>query len=161
MFKDRITSVTRGFERTIVAVLLVMLMIVVATAVWDMLLLLLASLKDMGTIQRDLQNVGELRDIFAAFLLVLIGIELMQTIKMYLHDDAIHVEIVLAVAIISVARHVIDLDFEALQPQALIGVGVLILGLTVGYYLLKRSIREDVDTLAAAQPPAGAASTEE
>ena len=41
------------------------------------------------------------------FLLVLIGIELLETIKAYLLTNVIHVEIVLEVALIAIARKVI------------------------------------------------------
>jgi len=52
----------------------------------------------------------ELIAVLGAFLLVLIGVELLDTIKAYFHENAIHVEIVMLLAIIAVARKVILLD---------------------------------------------------
>ena len=48
--------------------------------------------------------------VLGAFLLVLIGVELLDTIKAYFRENAIHVEIVVLLAIIAVARKVILLD---------------------------------------------------
>ena len=47
------------------------------------------------------------------FLLVLIGIELLDTIKAYFRENTIHVEIVILLAIIAIARKVILLDPRA------------------------------------------------
>jgi len=52
----------------------------------------------------------ELLSFFGFFLLVLIGIEFLDTIKAYLRDSVIYVEIVILVAIIAISRKVILLD---------------------------------------------------
>ena len=52
----------------------------------------------------DLDN---LMDSFGVFLLVLIGIELLDTIKVYLRRNVVRVEVVVLVAIIAVARKVV------------------------------------------------------
>ena len=48
--------------------------------------------------------------VLGGFLLVLIGVELLDTIKAYFLENAIHVEIVVLLAIIAIARKVILLD---------------------------------------------------
>ena len=48
--------------------------------------------------------------ILGAFLLVLICIELLDTIKAYFYENTIHVEIVILLAIIAISRKVILLD---------------------------------------------------
>ncbi|MCK7532656.1 MAG: phosphate-starvation-inducible PsiE family protein [Marinilabiliales bacterium] len=55
-------------------------------------------------------NSRELIAILGAFLLVLIGVELLDTIKAYFKENSIHVEIVVLLAVIAVARKVILLD---------------------------------------------------
>ena len=85
----------------------------------------------------------ELIAVLGAFLLVLIGVELLDTIKAYFHENAIHVEIVMLLAIIAVARKVILLDptgttgFEF--GVELMGIGVIVVGLSAGYYLIKKA----------------------
>ena len=56
---------------------------------------------------RFLIPVEGLLEIFGYFLLVLIGVELLETLKAYVRKDAIHVRVVLEVALIAMARKVI------------------------------------------------------
>src|SRR5271155_3587104 len=56
---------------------------------------------------RFLIRVQGLLDIFGYFLLVLIGVELLETLKAYLKKETIHVRVVLEVALIAMARKVI------------------------------------------------------
>jgi uncharacterized membrane protein (DUF373 family) len=51
--------------------------------------------------------VQGLLEIFGYFLLVLIGVELLETLKAYVKKDVIHVRVVLEVALIAMARKVI------------------------------------------------------
>jgi uncharacterized membrane protein (DUF373 family) len=83
-------------------------------------------------------EIDELLEIFGLFLLVLIGIELLDTMKAYMVEKVVHVEIVFAVALIAVARKVIVLDVGKYPGLTLIAIGVIIIALSVGYYLIKR-----------------------
>jgi uncharacterized membrane protein (DUF373 family) len=47
---------------------------------------------------------ASLLDVFGYFLLVLIGVELLETLRSYMKKDAIHVRVVLEVALIAMAR---------------------------------------------------------
>jgi uncharacterized membrane protein (DUF373 family) len=88
-------------------------------------------------------SVNDLLDIFGLFMLVLIGIELLETImKTYLTQGQPHYEVVLSVAIIAIARKVIILDFKVVGNETLIGIALIILALTAGYYLMKK-VRSD------------------
>ena len=57
-----------------------------------------------------------LLDIFGMFLLVLVGLELLDTIKAYVKEHVVHAEIVLLAALIAVARKAITLDLKQLAP---------------------------------------------
>jgi uncharacterized membrane protein (DUF373 family) len=76
---------------------------------------------------------------FEFFLLILIGLELLDTIKTFLTDKRIHLEIVITLATIAIARKIIVIDLFNMDGLILIGLGVIILSLTVGYYLVKRA----------------------
>ncbi|HSH50359.1 MAG TPA: phosphate-starvation-inducible PsiE family protein [Bacteroidales bacterium] len=84
-------------------------------------------------------DLDELMDLFGVFMLVLIGIELLDTIKVYLRSNIVHVEVVVLVAIIAVARKVIALETEDMSGDKIIGIGVLIIALGFTYYLIKRA----------------------
>ncbi len=96
-------------------------------------------LKDTLTPPIFLLDIEELLEIFGLFMLVIIGIELLETImKTYLSENVNHVEVVIAVAMIAIFRKVIILDVKDLSGLSLIGIASIILALTVGYYLIKK-----------------------
>jgi len=80
-----------------------------------------------------------LLDIFGMFLLVLVGLELLDTIKAYVREHVVHAEIVLLAALIAVARKAITLDLKQLAPGVALGLAALLLALATGYFLLKRA----------------------
>jgi uncharacterized membrane protein (DUF373 family) len=65
---------------------------------------------------RFLIPVQGLFEIFGYFLLVLIGVELLETLKAYLKKEVIHVRVVLEVALIAMARKVIIEEPNAVPP---------------------------------------------
>ena len=75
-------------------------------------------------------------------MMVLIGLELIETIKVYLVDESIHIEIICLVAIVAVVRKVIVLDVYKLPPVTLLGVAAIILALCIGYFFLKKALAE-------------------
>jgi len=113
------------------------------------LVVLFASLDLAWSIGQDrmtppylLFDVNRLLEIFGMFLLVLIGIELLESIRMYLDHRLVHVEVVMTVAMIAIARKVIILDVKDLDGLKLIGIGVIILALAGGYVYIKRCYRD-------------------
>jgi len=84
----------------------------------------------------------EILTIFGFFLLILIGIELLDTIKAYIKKQEIHVEIIVLLAIIAVARKIILLDPYGdipISDLTLGGMGVVVICLAGTYYLLKKA----------------------
>ncbi len=79
----------------------------------------------------------ELFNFFGYFLLILIGLELLGTIKVYLSRREFHVETIILVAIIAIARRVILVGQET--PGELIGIALVIIALCGGYYLVHRA----------------------
>ena len=88
---------------------------------------------------RFLIPVDGLLDIFSYFLLVLIGVELLETLKGYVKRDVIHVRVVLEVALIAVARKVITEEPHAVSSLTLLGIAALILALGVAFYFERQS----------------------
>ena len=120
-------------ERGIVLALLIMMVAVVFLATVDLGWLII---KDIITPPVILLDINELLDIFGMFLLVLIGVELLETVKMYLTKKMMHVEVVFTVAMIAIARKVIILDIKEVSSLTLIGIGAIIVALSAGYYFL-------------------------
>ena len=84
-------------------------------------------------------GVRDLFELFGLLLMVLIGLELMTSIRMYLNDHNIHAELMLLVAITAITRKIVILDSAKTEPMVLFGIGFIILALTVGYYLIRRT----------------------
>lgn len=88
-----------------------------------------------------LLEIDEMREPFGQFLVVLIGLELIHSVQVYIEQREYHLEAILAVALIAVARKIITLDAKALPEGTLLGIA-LVMALVIGYYLLQRSRRE-------------------
>jgi uncharacterized membrane protein (DUF373 family) len=121
-------------ERVIVVSLLVMMVLVVILSAADLGWVII---KDTISPPLFLLDVNELLEVFGMFLLVLIGIELLETVKMYLLQNKVHVEVVFTVAMIAIARKVIILNIREVSSLTLIGIGAIIAALSAGYYLLR------------------------
>jgi uncharacterized membrane protein (DUF373 family) len=91
---------------------------------------------------RYLIRVEGLLEIFGYFLLVLIGVELIETLKAYLRKDAIHIRVVLEVALIAMARKVIVEEPNSVPSLALFGIAALILALGIASYLERQTKHE-------------------
>jgi uncharacterized membrane protein (DUF373 family) len=74
--------------------------------------------------------------IFSDLLLILIGLELMHTVKVYLQDHTVHVEVILAVALVALARKVIAVNLT--DQASSVGLALLIIALAGSHWLLRR-----------------------
>ena len=133
-------EIINKFEKLIYAVLMILLIFVLLAAIGDLVYLLYLNL--VVTTPALLES-HELIMVLGAFLLVLIGVELLDTIKAYFIENTIHVEIIILLALIAIARKVILLDPSVMNPMEfgfeLMGIGVIIVGLSAGYYLIKKA----------------------
>lgn len=126
----------KSFEKIIIRVLVVLMALVLLLSSVELAWVII---KDIITPPILLLEIDELLEIFGLFMLVLIGIELLDTIaKTYMAESVDHAQIVMAVAIIAIARKVIILDVKDLSGLALVGIAAIILALSIGYYLIKK-----------------------
>lgn len=126
------------FEHMIIVSLISMMILVVLLATLELGWIII---KDIITPPIILLEISELLEIFGFFLLVLIGVELLETIKAYLLDKVVHVEIVLEVALIAIARKVIILDLEKYDSLIVLGIAGLILSVAAAFYVVRRKIK--------------------
>ena len=124
------------FERFIVLALLLMMMLALLASTVELAIILVQQLLAPPLLLLD---VKEMLTVFAFFLMVLIGLELVETTKMYLDDNVFHVEVVVLVAIIAVARKIIIVDYDTVSYAMLLSVAALMIALSAGYFLLKRA----------------------
>jgi uncharacterized membrane protein (DUF373 family) len=137
--KERVVKGYQYFEQFIVLVLLTLLMIVILYATVGFVVLIVMEMTEKLRIREIHITLPLLHEVFAGFLMILIGLELMKTIVMYLDEHVIHVEVVFSVAMIAIARHAIDVDFNNVPPLEMIGIGAIIISLAVGYFYFKKA----------------------
>jgi uncharacterized membrane protein (DUF373 family) len=126
----------RGIERAVIIAVVVMMTVVLAFSTLD---LAWTIVRDLASPPPLLLDVSELLDIFGFFLLIIVGIELLETIRAYLEHRVIRAEVVIEVAIIAVVRKVIILEIKDLPSLTLVGIGVIVIALGAAFYLLKHS----------------------
>lgn len=125
-------------ERMIIKVLIALMTLLLVIATIELGYVLFNSVIQRGEDQ-FLINLENLMTVFGVFLLVVIGIELLDTIKVYFRKHVIHVEVVMLVAIIAVSRKIIVLDYDKYSGLEMLGVAGIILALAGGYFLIKKT----------------------
>jgi uncharacterized membrane protein (DUF373 family) len=128
-------ALLQKYEKIMIRILMVMMAVVLALAAIDLGWMII---KNVIKPPFFLLSVNTLLEIFGFVMLVVIGIELLETMKTYLIQSQPHYEIVLSVAIIAIARKVIILDLKEVDSLTLFGIASIILALTVGYFLMQK-----------------------
>ena len=130
-------GIIQKFERFIVLALLLMMMLALLASTVELAIILVEQLRAPPMLLLDFK---EMLTVFAFFLMVLIGLELVETIKMYLDENVFHVEVVILVAIIAVARKIIVIDYGSVSYEILLSIAALMIALSAGYFLVKRAV---------------------
>jgi uncharacterized membrane protein (DUF373 family) len=94
--------------------------------------------RDMIAIPSGELTVDQVFELFGDLLFILIGIELMHTVKIYLQSHIVNVEAILTVALVAVARKIIVFNLKDYQGVAVIGLALLIVSLAASYWFLSR-----------------------
>lgn len=126
----------RILQKFIIVLLLLIMSIILVVATVDLGIYILKNLIQQNIDKFSLDNLGEL---FGIFLVILIGVELLQAVKAFLEEEIVHVEIVVLVAIIAIARKVIVWEFKDLSAFETFGLSAMMLALAITYYLIKHT----------------------
>ena len=132
--KANLATLISRVQAVTVATIMVLLTMVVVLSTLHLGYLIA---KEMREPPRFLIPVQGLLEVFGYFLLVLIGVELLETVKMYLKKDVIHVRVVIEVALIAMARKAITEEPHYVSGLTLFGIAALILALGVTAFLLR------------------------
>ncbi len=137
--QDRVAKAMLMFEVSIVTALQILTIIMVLAATAVLFVLGAATLRD------DVLHIASVAELLtrvqrsiAGILVVVMGLEVLETLKIYLRDHYVRLEVILIVAVIEVSRQVIEIDFEHAGGVLLGGLSALIISLTLGYYLIRR-----------------------
>lgn len=124
----------RKFEKMTVMTLLFLMMVVVAVSTVELAVILVQQLMKPPVF---LLNIEEMSEVFSFFLMVLIGLELVESVKVYLDQNRLTAEVVVLVALVAVGRKIIILDYSKADPPQLMGIAAIILALSASFYLLR------------------------
>ncbi len=76
---------------------------------------------------------------FGVFLAVLIAYEIFANITLYLRTDVFPVKLVVATAVMAIARKIIILDMDEYSAMDLVGIGAVVLALGIAYWLISKA----------------------
>ncbi len=138
-FEAVIMAGIRIIERAVVLSLLGMMLITIVISTVELGIIMYEQIVAPPYLFLDIDNLLE---IFGFFLMVLIGLELFETIRIYLEESTVHVEVVMLVAIVAVSRKIIIIDYKDVEPMMNLSIAALVIALCAGYFLIKKMMQE-------------------
>jgi uncharacterized membrane protein (DUF373 family) len=136
---DPLIRVLHKVIRNGVRVLAVLMAMVILWAIVDVIWVLYARLRQPPYF---ILRMSDILFTFGAFLAVLIAIEIFLNITLYLRTDIIHVKLVVATALMAIARKVIVFDYKELGYQYVLATAGVVLALGVTYWLISKKTEE-------------------
>jgi len=130
-------------ERIIIITLIVLMAFVLVLSAAEVGIIIIRTLLNPLSSGGVVIDINGLMEIFGFFLTVLIGFELFETVRLYLKENIFHGEVILLVSLIAVSRKVITLDYTNENPLTLFAIAALIAAISFGYYLLKKTLRNN------------------
>jgi uncharacterized membrane protein (DUF373 family) len=122
------------FDMWVVWILRAIMALGIAAAITMLMLLVV---REIGRSWSQIDSIAELQEavqaLFAGVLLVVLGLELMDTLRNYFIEHRLRVELLISVALIAVARHIIQLDYEHSPPGLVAAIALLMLTLAASY----------------------------
>lgn len=131
---DRLHAIIRQAVRALSVLMVLVILWGIADVVWVLY-------QKLSAPPVMLLGIGDIFAIFGAFLVVLISIEIFVNISLYLRDDVIHVKLVVATALMAIARKVIVLDYNTVEPAYVYATAATVLALGITYWLVSKKAR--------------------
>lgn len=136
-YEDRTIRYLHRIIRFAVRILAILMVMVIVWGIGDVLYVLYQRLTAPPFL---LLQIDDLLATFGAFLAVLIAIEIFINIRMYLSTNIIPVRLVIATALMAIARKVIIFDYEQITPPFIYGTAAVVLSLGITYWLITKRI---------------------
>lgn len=121
-------------------------LLMMLTVLWCVLDVVVVIYKEI--LSRPITELGksEILHVFGSFMIVLIAVEIFINITLYIRNDVIPVKMVVATALMAVARKIVVFDFHDVSAMHVIGTGILVIALGGCYWLLEREFKVHSDT---------------
>ncbi|MFV8783340.1 phosphate-starvation-inducible PsiE family protein [Microbulbifer sp. SA54] len=133
--EDPLIRVLHSVIRNAIRLLAVIMALVI---IWSVAGVVLVLYERLTTPPILLLDYSDLFDVFGAFMLVLISIEIFINIRLYLGSNIIPVQLVVATALMAIARKVIVMDLADTGPDYIFAIASVVLALGVTYWLVAK-----------------------
>ncbi len=138
--EDKLIVALHRTIRTVVKILAVFMVFVIIFGIVDVIYDIYDSLISPSLINFKTNSIVST---FGGFLAVLIAIEIFMNITLYIRKDVIHIKLVVATALMAIARKVIIFDFKQITPIYIFGTASVILALGITYWLIRKESHFD------------------
>lgn len=122
----------------------VLALIMTGVIIWGVVDVCWVLYEKLMTPPRFLLTISDILATFGAFMAVLIAIEIFINITIYLREDVIHVQIVMATALMAIARKIIILDFDKISAEYVWAMAGVVFAMSIGYFLVLKSSRKNM-----------------
>ena len=139
--------VIERFEALVITLLQLLLVLAVSVGTLQLFILFIRHLPSRW---EGISNTEDLhtamQGAFGGVLVVVLGLELIETLKVYFREHQVRVEVIMIVGLIAVGRHIIQVDYDHVETGQLLGLGGLLVSLALGYFLVGRPGRSGAET---------------
>ncbi|MBB3139776.1 phosphate-starvation-inducible PsiE family protein [Halomonas organivorans] len=132
---DPLIGMLHRVIRVGVKVLAILMVFVILWGIFDVVYVLYQQLSSPPIL---LLEVGDIFRLFGAFMVVLIAIEIFINIRLYLGTSVLPIQLVIATALMAIARKVIVLDIETVSAEYVLAIAAVVLALGVTHWLVAR-----------------------
>ena len=140
---DPLIRVLHRAIRASIKVLAVLMVVVIMLGVVDVIYHLYQELREPPLLHL---TVSEIFEIFGTFMVVLIAVEIFINIRLYLGSNVMPIRLVIATALMAIARKVIVLDITETEPVYIFAIGAVTLALGLTYWLVGGAGRSTAQT---------------
>jgi uncharacterized membrane protein (DUF373 family) len=117
----------------------ILALIMTAVIIWGVIDVCWVLYRKLMTPPFFMLTISDILATFGAFMAVLIAIEIFVNICIYLREDVIHVQIVMATALMAIARKIIIMDFDKISSDYVWAVAAVVFAMSIGYFLVLKS----------------------
>lgn len=132
---DPLLKVLHRLIRFAIKVLSVLMVLIIFWGIADVIYVVYEKLSTPPYFILDAEDILQT---FGAVMLVLIAVEIFINIRLYLGSNVIPVELVIATALMAVARKIIVLDLKIVSAEQIVGLALVTFALGVSYWLVRQ-----------------------
>ncbi len=134
--EDHSDPLLKSLHRVIRFAVRILAVLMVAVILWSIADVVYVLYTRLSAPPFLLLNIEDILQTFGAFLAVLIAIEIFINIRLYLGSNIIPVQLVLATALMAIARKVIVLDLALVSAEHIVGIALITIALGISYWLV-------------------------